>query len=434
MSSDASALERLSTAIGELTESHLSGPDSEPLGAQLVELRSAIDRLEAEFLRRLEVFDRRGGGAASGAGSTTNWLRWRCRLGGRDAVGTVRTARRLADALPATTAALGAGEISRRHADVLSAASVDLPDEVVSSAEPTLLEAARRFDPDQLRRVAKHWRHTVDADRSLTNANAAHNRRYLHLSPVLDGLIAIDGLLDADAGASVLAAITALSAPLAGDTRSPAQRRADALAEIARRALEGGAMPESGGERPHVNVIVDLATLEARAGARAADMDWSGPVPGETARRLSCDAGLSRIVTNGASEVLDVGRRTRLIPAGIRRALHVRDGGCVFPGCDRPPPWTDAHHITHWVDGGSTSLDNLALLCRTHHRLVHESRWKLARTAEGSFTVNPPERSRSGAGAQPGPVIRPPTAADRCRADSEPPDPEPVDRKPQRPR
>ncbi len=370
----------------------------------LVALRTVIDRLEAEFLRRLEIFDRRGGAASDGATSTAGWLHWRCRLGGRDAVDTVRCARRLADALPATSAALSDGEISRRHAGVLSAASTDLPDPVVAAAEPALLAAARHLDPDQLRRVAKHWRHSVDAELALTDANRAHDRRYLHLSPGLDGLIAIDGLLDAEAGALVLSAITALSGPLPGETRSPAQRRADALTELAQRAMDAGSLPESGGERAHVNLVVDLVTLEGRTGARAADLDWSGPVPGETARRLSCDAALSRVITDGASEILDVGRKTRLIPAAIRRALHVRDGGCVFPGCDRPPPWTDAHHIRHWADGGATSLDNLALLCRTHHRAVHESRWQICRRADGSFTASPPRRSgarpRAGGGDQ----------------------------------
>lgn len=397
----------------------LSDSDPASLGSKLVDLREMIDRLEAQFLRALARFDRGGGASADGVGSTAAWLRWRCRLAGRDAVGTVRCARQLSDALPATAAALAAGDISRRHAGVLSAAAADLPADLVGAAEPTLLAAARQLDPDRLRKVAKHWRHTVDAERSLSDANAAHDRRYLHVSPVLDGLVAIDGLLDADAGAGVLAAITALAGPLPEDSRSPAQRRADALTELARRALEGGSLPTSGGERAQLNVVVDLATLESRAGARAADLDWSGPVPGETARRLSCDAALSRIITDGASEILDVGRRTRTIPAALRRALHVRDGGCVFPSCDRPPPWTDAHHVVHWANGGSTSLDNVVLLCRTHHRLVHEGRWRILRAADGSYTADPPSAVRRR-------VSRPNTSAGRTLNRSSSPAPVPA--------
>lgn len=133
-----------------------------------------------------------------------------------------------------------------------------------------------------------------------------------------------------------------------------------------------------GGERPHINVLVDLATLEGRAGHRG-ELEEAGVIPAEAARRLACDAGLSRIITRGRSEPLDVGRRTRTVPAALRRALVVRDGGCAFGGCDRPPSWCDAHHIIPWIDGGSTALANLILLCRRHHRFVHERGYRIVR-------------------------------------------------------
>ena len=96
-----------------------------------------------------------------------------------------------------------------------------------------------------------------------------------------------------------------------------------------------------------------------------------GPIHPEIVRRLACDASISRVITRGGSEPLDVGRRTAVVPAPMRRAVVVRDRHCRFPGCDRPPPWCDAHHAKHWADGGETSLANLVLLCRRHHRLVH---------------------------------------------------------------
>ena len=92
----------------------------------------------------------------------------------------------------------------------------------------------------------------------------------------------------------------------------------------------------------------------------------------ETARRIACDAGVSRVLTKGDSEILDVGRTTRSVPAALRRALALRDKGCTHPGCTRPHHWCDAHHIVHWADGGETSLANLVLLCRRHHRMAHE--------------------------------------------------------------
>jgi hypothetical protein len=89
------------------------------------------------------------------------------------------------------------------------------------------------------------------------------------------------------------------------------------------------------------------------------------------ARRIACDASVNRVVTAGAAGPVEIGRRTPVVPAALRRAVAVRDGGCRFPGCDRPPGWCDAHHVVHWADGGPTELGNLLLLCRPHHRMVH---------------------------------------------------------------
>ena len=118
-------------------------------------------------------------------------------------------------------------------------------------------------------------------------------------------------------------------------------------------------------------MTVDLEALEGRVGRRA-ELDDAGVVTPETARRLACDAALSRVITRERTEPLEVGRRTPVVPAALRRAIVIRDRHCRFPGCDRPQSWCDAHHVVHWADGGETSLANLVLLCRRHHRLVHE--------------------------------------------------------------
>jgi hypothetical protein len=119
-------------------------------------------------------------------------------------------------------------------------------------------------------------------------------------------------------------------------------------------------------------------------------MRWAGAVVAETVRRLACDATASRVTVGPSGEPLDVGRAVRTIPPAMRRALVVRDGGCRFPGCDRPPEWTDGHHLRHWADGGETKLDNLVLLCRRHHRVVHEGRWRLSRGEDGRLVAQPP--------------------------------------------
>jgi hypothetical protein len=113
-----------------------------------------------------------------------------------------------------------------------------------------------------------------------------------------------------------------------------------------------------------------VEALEGRTGG-VSELDDAGPIHPQTARRWACDASISRVLVRGRSEPLDVGRRTPVVPAPLRRAVVLRDHHCRFPGCDRPQAWCDAHHIVHWADGGATALSNLVLLCRPHHRLLH---------------------------------------------------------------
>ncbi len=176
--------------------------------------------------------------------------------------------------------------------------------------------------------------------------------------------------------------------------RTLAQRRADALVELCAEIL---ARAERAGHATHrMDSVMDVATLAGEpltdlAGARC-ELTNAGPVPRVTLERLACDPAIGRVLMNGPSEVLDLGRRTRLVTPEQRRALAHRDRGCVFPGCDRPPSWTDAHHVIHWTRGGDSDLPNLVLLCRRHHVLCHEGRWTLTRTPDGTVTATPPER------------------------------------------
>ena len=136
-----------------------------------------------------------------------------------------------------------------------------------------------------------------------------------------------------------------------------------------------------------------------------ASFESGRPVAVETARRLGCDGALVGVVQGDKGEPLAVGRRTRAVPAAIRRALRVRDGGCRFPGCDRSR-FTHAHHIRHWADGGETNLDNLVTLCSQHHRLVHEGGYGVRmRDGEIEFT-RPNGRVIPAAGVQPGGCFR----------------------------
>lgn len=158
----------------------------------------------------------------------------------------------------------------------------------------------------------------------------------------------------------------------ARDLRTAAQRRADAVVDICRFWLDhNDVIASSGGEKPHVTVTVDYGIL---IGSSKILPEFDGAtVAPEVIRQLTCDAGIVRMIVDSDSVPLDVGLRVRTVTPAIRRALDHRDGGCTWPGCDAPVGWGDAHHIIHWADGGSTSLANTRLLCRSHHTRIHDS-------------------------------------------------------------
>ena len=134
-------------------------------------------------------------------------------------------------------------------------------------------------------------------------------------------------------------------------------------------------------------MLVRLEDLENRA--RAAVLDFGGVTSAEALRMLCCDAAVVPIVLNGKGQPVDVGRATRTIPDGLRRAVAARDRGCAHPGCGRPASWCEVHHVTPWADGGQTTIDNLAMLCRIHHRQIHSTEW-ICRIRDGLPEFIPP--------------------------------------------
>lgn len=184
----------------------------------------------------------------------------------------------------------------------------------------------------------------------------------------------------------------------AAESRSPAQRRLDALVEICRLAMSTGDLPTNGGDRPQVVVTMPYDGLIR--GVKTATLDTGERISPTTARRLACDAHLIPAVLGSAGQVLDLGRSRRLIGGSLRRALVLRDRGCAFPSCDRPSRWCDGHHLVSWIDGGLTELDNSVLLCGYHHRLMHHSEWavRLGRDRLPEFIppawIDPEQRPR----------------------------------------
>ncbi len=373
-------LNRLSAAIDELASEPTIELPAADLPNRLLALHRAAARLHAELLRTTAAFEAGAAWQADGAVTPAAWLRHEARVTEGAARDQLRTARLLRDDLPLTAAALAAGEIGSDHVRVIARAATANPNRRASlaEAEPLLIDAARRLGPRMFATVVRRWADAVDPAAAVADEQRAHELRRLSISPTLHGMVAIDGLLDPESGATLMAAVQALAAPGASeDGRTSAQRRADALVELARMALDTGAMPQVAGDRPHLLVAVDYRALsDGHGGAQLLGAVRDLPLGATATQRLACDAMLTPLLMR-SGDPIDVGRSTRVVPQRLRRFLAARDGGCRFPGCDRPVAWCDAHHVVPWAHGGATDRSNLVLLCRRHHRAVHEGGFRL---------------------------------------------------------
>ena len=232
-----------------------------------------------------------------------------------------------------------------------------------------------------------HAQHAADRDGYVDEEEQGVEARSLTVSTADDGCVLLNCVLDKVGGAAVQTALEPL-AKRAGkdDDRRRDRRLADALVDLAMNALDRG--KPSG--RPHLQVTTTLETLLDLPGAPAAEMEFSLPISARAVERLACDCSVTRILLGSDSTVMEVGRARRVISGPQRKALHVRDGGCVWPGCDRPATWTSGHHLVHWIRNGPTDLQNLTLLCYRHHWMVHEGEWQIVRTDEGDILTIPP--------------------------------------------
>ena len=442
-----------------------SAPDPFSNLDPIVELEDQIRALSAHIhsaTHRLLVliaeFDRRRGWEMGGHRCCADWLSFRTGIDRGAARERVRAARALV-ALPEIGGAMARGELS--FSQVRALTRVATPEN-----EAELLPLTMQTPASRLERVIRGWRRGSRQDEA-RREEELHRSRCLSVFPDEDGMYVVRGLLPPELGVLLARAIEAGSDALfreegrtpeavdpQGHREAAARRRADALGLVAERALAagfgggvGGVEGESGdggdegapisgsrAERYQVVLHVEAETLldaeagaggteagaggtEAGAGGTEAGAGGAGagaaPAPrshfhdgtrvsAETSRRLCCDAAVVRV--EEGRQILSVGRKTRTISPALRRALEIRDQGCRFPGCGCA--FTDAHHVRHWADGGETSLANTLLLCRHHHRLVHEGGWSIRWIEEGNPVFVDPRRGQRFDGGWEPPGVR----------------------------
>ena len=419
-----------------------AGWDATPreLGDYLIRLRHGIDLLELDFAIGASKFALTDEYEAAGSVSPIDWIRHNCHMTNMAAAKAVNSGDQ-AGQLPASVTALNVGEIGFAHFSLLASvaraltapkwvaatsldgadldagveatdgdaasdpttpasrsgdSAADLTDPAVATTpvgfdEGPLLQMAREHSVGRFGMDCTHARHAYDAAAVLREHvdNAERNR--CEFTDCEGGFLAVKGYFDPVAAATLKSAVFPLAKPSGTrDTRRFERRLADALVEVAAHALDIGAVPGSGGTRTHLQLTASVETVMALDGAPGGVLEYGGAVTATTVQRLACDAGIRRILLGPKSAVIEVGRELRLPGVAARAALQARAGGCEWPKCDRPVGFTNAHHMVHWGQGGTTDVANLVLLCYRHHWMIHEGGWQLARDEGGHMLAVAP--------------------------------------------
>jgi len=342
---------------------------SQELAEHLVWLEAQSSRIESERASVLCEFASRRGHRDLEYSSPAAFLIDRCRIAPARATRLVSLANSL-QKMSLTGKAWAKGDLAADQVRHLQAAHSSSPG-IFRAHEPMLVDTVSALGIVDTGQVLRYWQETADHPRAEELAESLHRQRRLHLSETFEGMWRLDGYLDPLAGELVRTALEAATPPPAPDDhRTPAQRRADALTDLCRQALDTGQLPAQGGEKPHLLVLVGAERLHGQTYGLAESATGT-MFPQSSIDLLSCDCSLSRIVFGPNSEIIEVGRKTRIIPPALRRAVIARDRHCRHPGCRRPAKWCDLDHKVPWSQGGTTTLDNLQLLCRYHHRLKH---------------------------------------------------------------
>jgi len=390
----------------------------EKLGAEITALCGHIYAKTYRLLELIREFDENGYWELPGLCSTAHWLNWQCGIGMNAAREKVRVARALAD-LPKISEAFHKGEVSYSKVRAMTRVAD-------AENEDYLLNIANHGTAYHVEGIVAKYRRAKrlqDAE----NANFQYEMRTVDHYYDDDGALVLKARLPPEVGAMLMKALdqamdrqfnvggdssptvaassvgaASAATDVTAETPEPArytfgQRRADALAELAEAYLANGATDSSAADRYQVVVHVSESALKGlphdNKGPDVCHVENAHHISAETSRRLACDCSVLGLVEDADGEPLSIGRKSRSIPPAIRRALRIRDKGCRFPGCTRTA-YLDGHHIQHWSDGGETSLDNLVLLCRHHHRLVHEGGFTCEKREDGAVVFRDARRKR----------------------------------------
>lgn len=414
----------------------------EYLEREICQLVSNIAAATCRWLLLLAEFDRREGWAVWGARSCADWLSWRCGIGRVAARDHLRVAHRLEE-LKLVRAGFAAGELS--YSKVRAITRVATPE-----TEATLVELARHATANHMEQIARAYRGLKRRMAKDGKGGEAKDDVFLHWYWDDEGYLVIAGRFPPEEGAIFIEALNAARSALAGDadkddsaaddsaesrawspdhsdprdsaesrtasvehtdpesrmssagaTEHPAEATgpddsaesrptaADALLSMAETMLRYGPQARDGGDRYQAVVTVDAKVL-AGDGPGRCEIDNGPAISPELARQITCDSSVIMTILGEGGEPLNIGRTSRTIPRAIRRALRIRDGRCRFPGCSQRR-FVDGHHIQHWSQGGETSLENLVLLCRAHHRKVHEEKFTVRYDGGTKFSFARPD-------------------------------------------
>ncbi|MFF1382188.1 DUF222 domain-containing protein [Arthrobacter sp. NPDC058288] len=361
--------------------------------------------------------------ADDGCRNTTEFLRLRLRIG----AGEARRRLALAEAIlprtgitghpqpparPQLAAAVASGSVGSRSATIITLALDRVrhhaPDHTMARMEHTLTRTAVENDTDFLARIARQLVDAIDQDGAEPSEEELRCRQGVFIRKPRRGLHHVEFFATPDQFEPLLTVMNTATNPRTQpgqpegtdgtssgsglDRRTRPQQLLDGLVGAATAALASGTLPAAGGLRPQVMVTIDYRDLLNRLDRLDHNSDGptgtsgTGTIPGtltgtvtaSTVRKIACDADIIPVLLGSEGRVLDIGRTTRIFPPHIRKAITARDQGCAFPNCTIPAPWCEAHHITYWSHGGTTSTENGTLLCSHHHHLIHKEQSALS--------------------------------------------------------